>query len=172
MGILIFIILVIASIILFKHFQTKEVENKINNIIEKSPDLLIGNRRDALQYMWNILEPVHIILKREALVVIYLTRSNKVINTDVRLGNQTSVSYPTNEIINNAIGKGAKKIVLGHNHPGNYTTPSDQDVYHCSCLFLNASSEGIELMDDLVVCGTSLKSIINTHRFKQMIRSY
>ena len=122
--------------------------------------------------MWNILRPVHEVLRCEALVVIYLNEMNKIINTDVRFGSSTSVSYPTNEIINNAKSKGARKIVLGHNHPGNSTTPSDQDVHHCSALFLNAASERIDLIDDLVVCGTSLKSIMNTHRFKQMIRSY
>lgn len=122
--------------------------------------------------MWNILQPVHTILNREALVVVYLNEINKVIDTDVRMGNATSVSYPTDEILNNAVNKRATKIILGHNHPGNYTTPSDRDVYHCSSLHILLSSNGIQLMDDLVVCGVRLKSIMNTLRFKQMVKNY
>ncbi|NQS89712.1 hypothetical protein HQ584_07995 [Patescibacteria group bacterium] len=172
MGFLLIIILWIVGVCLYKDYVRKKIEDEINNIVVNSPGMLISNRKDALDHMWDILMPIHLSLKCEALVVIYLDSMNKVIDTDVRFGDRSSVSYPTDEIISNVKDRNAKKIVLGHNHPNNYTKPSDQDVYHCSCLYVNALSENIDLMDDLVVCGIQLKSITNTRRFKQMVKAY
>ena len=156
----------------YRHQQRKEVESKIENIKQHSPGILIDNRKHAVDYMWNILKPVHETLRCEALVIVYLDGMNKIIDTDVRIGSSASVTYPTEEIANSAINKEAIKVVLGHNHPGNYTAPSDNDVYHCASLYTFLSSNRIQLIDDLVVCGVQLRSIMNTHRFKQMIRNY
>ena len=169
---LLIVAIVWAIIAISKYNQKKEIEERIAKIIQKSHGLLVDNRKHAIDYIWNILKPVHTILNREALVVVYLNEVNKIIDTDVCMGNATSVSYPTDEILDNAVNKRATKVILGHNHPRNYTTPSDQDVYHCSSLYSLLSSSGIQLMDDLVVCGVQLKSIMNTLRFKQIIKTY
>ena len=166
------IILIFIGVQFYKYYQYKEVETTIDDIANKSPGILIDNRKQAVDYMWNILEPVHDGLRREAIVITYLNEMNKIIKTDVQIGEATSVTYPTDMIVNGAVAARAIKIIVGHNHPGNYTMPSDQDVYHCSSLYLALLSKGIRLMDDLVVCGVQLKSIMNTLRFKQMVRNY
>jgi DNA repair protein RadC len=119
-----------------------------------------------------MLHPIHSILDREALVVVLLGETNRIIDMDVRMGDRTSVSCPSDEILDLAINRQATKVTVGHNHPGNRTTPSDQDVYHCSSLHVLLCSNGIQLIDDLVLCGAQLKSVMNTLRFKQMVKNY
>lgn len=172
MPILILIALIFLSIPFYRYYQRKEIVSRMNDIANKSPGILIDNRKHAVDYMWNILEPAHNTLNRETIIITYLDEMNKIIKTNVQIGDATSVTYPTSRIINEAIAMGAIKVIIGHNHPGNYTIPSDQDVYHCSELYMELSSNGVQLMDDLVICGIQLKSIMNTLRFKQMVRSY
>lgn len=155
------------------HRQEEErVKRLVADRVDESLGGVIDNRKRAVDYVWRILAPVHAALGREALVVVYLDIVNSIVHIDVRFGNATSVSFPPEEILHSAIKRHAAKVVLGHNHPGNYTTPSDNDVYHCVALYEMLSANGIQLLEDLVVCGPQLKSTLNTHRFKQMLKGY
>src|SRR5210317_1854776 len=111
---LFFILAVVAIIWWFynesvRHRKHREkVQQDVALIAANSSGLTIDNRKRAVDYMWTILEPVHTVLGIEALVVVYLSRDNAIIYTDVRFGDSTSVSFPPSEIESDAVNHQAK----------------------------------------------------------------
>ncbi|TKJ42576.1 hypothetical protein CEE37_02485 [candidate division LCP-89 bacterium B3_LCP] len=110
-------------------------------------------------------------IDRESVIVLFLNQGNKCVHTEVRFGDNTSVNFPTDSIIDIAETKDSTKIFLAHNHPGDRATPSDYDVQHAAALYLSLPTD-FQLVDDLVWCRGKVKSVMNTHRFKQMVRMY
>lgn len=141
---------------------------KIEEIITVSPGSLIDNKERAEGYMSGILRPAYNILNCEVLVIIYLNEMDKIITTDIRMGDRTAVLYSTEEIVRDAVSKGAIKVILGHSHSGNYDAPSNHDISDSVSLYLSLSYEKIQLMDDFLVCRSGVKSIMNTLKFRQM----
>lgn len=115
--------------------------------------------------------------KVEGLVIIALSRDNKVLDVEITSGSQTRVSFSIQRVVDRAEAAGAEKVILGHCHPANTSAaPSDQDVESAAALHFALKQAGMILADDLVVCRTSdglmLKSTLATHRFKHMVRQY
>lgn len=132
---------------------------------------VIHNRVEALKAMQELLTPFHQKLI-ECLVVISLDNRNIVKNIDVQEGTTYTVQYPISDVLDFVIANKSSKVILGHNHPISRATPSDADVVHGANLYLAAKEQNIEILDDLVICEEELKSIMNTLRFKQLIRKY
>lgn len=133
--------------------------------------LVVPNRLRALEVCDDVLRYFHKI-SRESVIVLYLDASNACIHVEMRFGSRVSVEFPTDEIASIAVRCGARKIVVAHNHPGENPTPSDQDVRHAASLMSFADTHGIAVVDDLVWCVESAKSVTATRRFKQMLRPY
>ena len=132
---------------------------------------VISNRFEASKAVSWVLKYFHDI-HLESIVVFYLNEMNTCVEAVVRFGDEQSVNFPTDEICIIAQTRGASKLVIAHNHPRNRSTPSDNDIYFAIDLLQNASMHSLEILDNLVWCNNGLKSIHNTLRFKQMIKSY
>jgi len=168
MLILIAIFLIWIGIAVYiKYYERKEVMYKIKEIITVSPGSLIDNRQRAEDYMSGILKPAYNILRCEVLVIIYLNAADKIITTDIRMGDKNAVLYSTDEIVGDAAGNEAVKVILGHSHTGDYSAPSDHDISDSVSLYRSLSSRNIQLMGDFLACRTGVKSIMDTLQFKQ-----
>ena len=113
----------------------------------------------------------------EAQVVILLSKTNQVEDSILNLGTWNHVQFSIDEIVRRARKVHAYKAIMAHNHPGWFdSTPSDQDVESAARVYFYLKSNGVEVVDDLVVCRSGgrpeLKSVHNTLRFKHMIKNY
>jgi DNA repair protein RadC len=136
----------------------------------------VENRYEWTEAIQPILLQADALLGVEAIVVIFLSATNKVVDFFATTGTRTEVTYNTATVINLAERSGACKLIFAHNHPtGTQATPSDQDVSSSAALYFTLPAE-IELVDDLVVCKsagkTQLKSVLATRRFKRMVKPY
>jgi DNA repair protein RadC len=167
-----FVVLLIASpFIAIKKYVDRDDARKIAS---QAANGLLGirvpNRLVSMEICERVLASFHH-TGAESMFVLFLDNTSTCIHVEVRFGNSTSVAFSTTEIINIAIRVGAIKLVLAHNHPNECSTPSDTDIRHTAVLVSSLPS-GIEIVDDLVWCQRSVKSILNTRRFKAMIKAY
>jgi len=132
---------------------------------------VIPNRLVALRICSEVLVYFHRV-RRESILVAYLDSGNICMNVEVRFGGPTSVRFPTDEIIGIAERIGASKILVAHNHPDDRPTPSDADVQHAAALWSTAEASNVKVVDDIVWCHGGVKSVLNTQRFKSLLRTY
>lgn len=90
--------------------------------------------------------------EKEHFWCIGLTTANKIKYIDlVSLGTlNTSVVHPR-EVFRNAIAQGVNSIIVGHNHPSNTTTPSEDDKAITKRLKEAGQLLGIELLDHIII---------------------
>lgn len=111
----------------------------------------------------------------EISVVAYLDAENHVLSLQFEVGNVYAVNHPPTEIAGRAAEVGATKLIVAHNHPAFGATPSDADVEWAAVLYSLAKEQCIELVDDVVLCGTdtaALRSVLQTRRFRDLVREY
>ena len=131
----------------------------------------IRRRTSALAAAEEILPSFHE-LGLEAAIVLYLNGDNVCAKAEVHFGDETSVYLPPERLRRSAEISGAEKVVMMHNHPDNRPIPSDPDVNHAAFL-TEVLDPGISLVDDFVWCrGGKIKSVLNTKRYKDMMREY
>ncbi len=152
-------------------------EHDLNSSLAQLRGTRLHNRYEWVEYVRPILFAIDQHMRVEAQVTILLSDVNEVLDSIITLGGQFHVQFSLTEILAAARRLGARKLIMAHSHPNEYwATPSDTDVESGVRVYLYASSEGLEVVDDLVVCkvrgSPELKSVHNTHRFKQMIRQY
>jgi DNA repair protein RadC len=91
-------------------------------------------------------------LTKEAMYVLYLNRSNKVIGIELHsLGSISGTTFDPILALKGAIDLLATSIILSHNHPSGSLKPSQIDIrmtkeFSQACKFMN-----IELMDHLII---------------------
>jgi len=152
-------------------------EHQIVSGLERLKGTQLRNRYEWTERVRPILFEVERHKHVEAQVVILLSESNRVQDSILNIGTWNQVRFSIDNIAQKAREVNACKVITAHNHPSWFdSTPSDPDVESAARVYLYLKSNGIEVMDDLVVCGTGgkrqLKSVHNTHRFKQMLKNY
>ena len=112
----------------------------------KKPGFL--NKLDLLAYLYDKMTP----LQHEEFHVIYLNSKNHILAEEMLFRGtiDTSVVYPR-EVIKSALDKGARSIVLVHNHPSGDPTPSQDDFYLPEAIQKLAVPMGIEVEDHIII---------------------
>ncbi|MBW2046709.1 MAG: hypothetical protein JRI96_17850 [Deltaproteobacteria bacterium] len=131
---------------------------------------LVPTRLEALKIAENVLIHFHKI-RQESLVVLFLDDSNYCVEVKISFGDECSVEFSPEEILKIANSMNVSKLVVMHNHPDEKPIPSDQDVLYIANL-QNILGDRIKIVDALVWCRGGIKSILNTHRFKEMVENY
>lgn len=107
----------------------------------------------------------------ESAVAILMDADNECVHAAIWFGDEHSVEVPPDEVVDLCARYDAKKMLLMHNHPTDNATPSDADILYAASLCEHLP-EGITLVDDLVWCTRRVTSVIETKRFKSLIREY
>ncbi|MFN2366431.1 MAG: DNA repair protein RadC [Desulfurivibrionaceae bacterium] len=95
-------------------------------------------------------------LKREVFTVIFLDASHSIIDTDtIAEGTLTSNTIYPRELIKLALARHAAALVIAHNHPSGSLTPSTDDIRLTKHLFAACRLVNINLLDHLIVGGSS-----------------
>ena len=108
----------------------------------------IGGSKDAFNYMQPFLED----LSYEEFWVIYMNRSNRIIDQlKVSQGGISGTVIDIRIILKHAIEKLASTIIICHNHPSGNLQPSKSDIQITSKLKEAAKLHDIELLDHLII---------------------
>ena len=150
--------------------RQEEAESKAEQIALSFKGRVISNRQQAISIAQEVLNHFHT-LGKESAVAFLLDSNNMCRDVNVWFGTRSVVTVPQTEICDMAVNAGANKVIMVHNHTDERAIPSDADVSHAAQLH-EMLPVGIELVDDLVWCRNGVKSVLNTHRYKQMIRGY
>lgn len=91
-------------------------------------------------------------LDHEELWVVYLTRSNQMIDRELlNKGNLESVGVDIPSITKHALERSAHRVILCHNHPGGSVIPSREDIEMTRAVRNALKVVGLEILDHLVV---------------------
>jgi DNA repair protein RadC len=169
-GIAVLAILVGVLKVSFDKKAKLERKKKARSATQHQIGRQIKNRRAALQTARAVLPHFHQ-LGFESAAVLFLDDNNNCVHSEVRFGDETSVALPQAELFSACKRTGASKLVLMHNHPDNRAMPSDADVEYAADLY-EGLPDDVSLVDDFVWCRNEIKSVLNTKRFKQLVRPY
>lgn len=115
----------------------------------------ITSSRDA----YHILYPCLSDLNHEEIWALLMNRSNQVVKKMlVSRGGISSTVVDIRLILREALNVYASAIILGHNHPTNNLSPSEQDLKITSKLKAAAKLMDINLLDHLIICGNKYYS--------------
>lgn len=96
---------------------------------------------------------------RERVVVAHLTERAAVIDVAVVAeGDAAAAMLPVARILRGAIVRGARMLVLAHNHPSGDATPSVADIHATRRLAAGATAVGIALLDHVVLARDDARS--------------
>lgn len=96
----------------------------------------------------------------ETIVIISIDSSDKVIACDkVSEGTVNFSNVLPRRVLEIAIKRGARKIIIAHNHPGGYAIPSDDDLSSTKMLSEILSVSGVSVASSYVVAGAECAEI-------------
>ena len=104
----------------------------------------------------------------ETVYMLSFDKNDRLVGVDM-LGEGTEVSSDTypRKMLGIAVRRGAKKVIIAHNHPRGGSLPSKQDIVSTRRLFDILASGGITLLCHCVVCDFSLYRISPTEDLSQ-----
>ena len=142
--------------------------------VDSAREQLKGTRAESGIHLLNtisrLLEPLHYGPGIEGAICLYLGAEGRILDVQSWVGDAISVPMPPDQIAERAVDLRAEGVVLGHNHPNERPVPSDQDVWHAAGLEAILVRNGIRLAEDYVWCHNQYKSVLNTRRFKALVR--
>ena len=129
----------------FSVLKTFNMRAKREAVLKKPAFL---NKLDLLAYLYDKMTP----LQHEEFHVIYLNSKNYVLAEEMLFRGtiDTSVVYPR-EVIKTALEKGARSLVLVHNHPSGDPTPSQDDFHLTAEIQKLATPMGIHIEDHIII---------------------
>jgi len=133
------------SAFVFEVLKAFNMRAKRQAILKKATFL---NKLDLLAYLYDKLTP----LNHEEFHVIYLDSKNRLLAEEMLFRGtiDTSVVYPR-EVMKAALEKGARSLVLVHNHPSGDPTPSQDDFHLTEQIQKLATPMGIHIEDHIVI---------------------
>jgi len=156
--------------IVIKTFLKKYNAKRAIECAQQYKGKIISTQLEALKVAENILIFFHKI-NQESAIILFLDRDNYCKEIKVYFGDEYSVTLPREDILRTVNSINTSKLVIIHNHPDEKPAPSDQDIMFTIDL-QNAFGNEVKIVDALVWCKGGIKSILNTHRFRQMIKNY
>ena len=118
------------------------------NFAESREKTRITNSQDAVKYLQPIMED----LKHEEFWVLYLNRSNKVIDQKkISQGGISGTVIDVRIILKNALETLSSSIIIGHNHPSGNLQPSEADILITKKIKDAGSVMDVQVLDHLII---------------------
>ncbi|MBU7028383.1 MAG: JAB domain-containing protein [Theionarchaea archaeon] len=91
-------------------------------------------------------------LKQEEFRVLLLNSNKRLIRHQrVSLGSLDAALVHPREVFRPALTAGATSLILVHNHPSGYPTPSEQDIALTEQLYMGGKIVSIEVTDHIII---------------------
>ena len=98
---------------------------------------------------------------KEHFVVFYLSVRNVLIAREtITVGTLDSSIIHPREVFEPAIRNCSAKIILSHNHPSGFVSPSDEDIHVTKRIFMAGTIMGITLVDHVIVTQSAYYSFV------------
>lgn len=92
----------------------------------------------------------------EHIIILYLNHKKRLIATEIcDYGSVTAISLYPREVLKSAVHHDASHVIVSHNHPTDYTRPSNADVEITLTLRNVLNAANISLMDHIVISKSS-----------------
>ncbi|AVK85929.1 DNA repair protein RadC [Lysinibacillus sp. B2A1] len=97
---------------------------------------------------------------REHFIVMCLdTKNQPTCIQTVHIGSLNSSIVHPREVLKSALLSNSASIIVAHNHPSNICDPSPEDISVTERLKKACEIVGVELLDHLIICSDSFKSL-------------
>jgi DNA repair protein RadC len=111
---------------------------------------------DAFEYLQELFEGC----KTERFAVLYMTVQNLIISREViNQGTESESLVSISQLYRQALMKGAKRVIVAHNHPSGLLEPSEADIKVTKKIEDAGKLLDIELLDHLIVSGNRFISL-------------
>lgn len=129
---------------------------QVETLAQQTEQVVIQTPEDVVKYFQHLLN----VSKQEILIGVYLDTQNKVVACEkLFTGTIDSVEIHPREIFLHALMRGAKSIILMHNHPSGNSTPSQADISTTKRLAEIGHSLGVPIIDHIIVVKNNFKSL-------------
>ncbi|WP_419959491.1 JAB domain-containing protein [Psychrobacillus sp. BM2] len=119
-------------------------------------DRKIRSPRDAYELIRDFLGDVD----REHFIVLCLdTKNQPTCIQVVHIGSLNASIVHPREVLKPALLSNAASVIVAHNHPSNVSDPSPEDIDVTKRLVQAGEIIGIELLDHLIVCTDTFRSL-------------
>lgn len=114
---------------------------------ERDKPLIVKGTSDILEILKDMKY-----LEQEHLDVLFLNNVNAVIRRkNIFKGTVNSINVHPRDIFREAYRLNAHSIIIAHNHPSGFSTPSDEDVEFTKVVAEAGKSFNLQLIDHLVI---------------------
>lgn len=114
---------------------------------ERDKPLVVKGTSDILEILKDMKY-----LEQEHLDVLFLNNVNSVIRRkNIFKGTVNSINVHPRDIFREAYRLNAHSIIIAHNHPSGFSTPSDEDVEFTKVVAEAGKSFNLQLVDHLVI---------------------
>lgn len=114
---------------------------------ERDKPLVVKGTSDILEILKDMKY-----LEQEHLDVLFLNNVNAVIRRkNIFKGTVNSINVHPRDIFREAYRLNAHSIIIAHNHPSGFSTPSDEDVEFTKVVAKAGKSFNLQLVDHLVI---------------------
>ena len=126
----------------------REVLVTYNSMDTKEESVTVRNSHIAVDILYSKMKD----LDHEEAWIVYLSRSNKVISTEMLFkGSIAEVTLDPRTVISKALCYNATAVILYHNHPSGDPTPSQADIRQTGKLKDACELMDIILLDHIVI---------------------
>lgn len=144
----------LATFELVRRIMAQEPERNITKIAQA---------RDVFLY----LEPLLKWLDHEECWLVYLTKNLSLIGVEkLTSGTPDSTGVDNQMIIERALARKARKLILAHNHPEGNATPSEDDIMSTMILKSALQTVRVTLLDHLIIGETGFYSFAEEQLIK------
>lgn len=130
--------------------------NVVNIRLVKEPSLYSTKSLESPEAVMELMAEELASYDREVLCILNLKANGQVINMNVvSVGTINAALVNPREIFKSSILSNACSIIAIHNHPSGSINPSREDVNITKRLKMSGDILGIELLDHIIIGGTS-----------------
>ncbi len=126
-----------------------------------------------IDHVANYLKPFFVGEATEKAMVVCTNNRFELLGCDVlSTGTVTTTEARTREIVECALRRKATGIILAHNHPSGFASPSPEDVQITGRLVQNLRAMEIAVIDHLIFSGSGYMSLRKSPQFAPLFSSF
>lgn len=142
-----------------KKYMEHDVQS-IKNILTTS---------DAVNY----LRPKFTAMRNEALIMLCLNRSGKILKCSVISNGGIDYTHvDTRKVLFEILSNNATEIIIAHNHPGGLCAPSKADISMTQMISQLIANTGTVLLNHIIICENDYFSFADNNKMREYLRTY
>ena len=138
---------------------------KLINDIRVNPLFPTAYRSEKLSNVKKAVEYCHRLLARcpnEIVLELFLDSDDSVTElVNVSSGSDNAALLPIESIVEHAVRRGVRRIIIAHNHPSGKSSPSTNDLTSTDRLIRSLNARNIELTEHIIVAKSECTALMH-----------